>query len=195
MHIYIYIFSLADFFLNFAVNLMGRFSTLIRSLRPGLSRGTSLGQGEQPRAITKLTVVLHPPITAHPLATVRPLPVIGSSPTATNQGQVVSGGPVRPSPDLIHSPPYAGKGKQLAEESHQKKRKQAADEDNTKSTTKERGLMANIKRAVPLEKFISINPDVSSQGRVSNIKDHFGCLLLRLFLSLLWLNESISKDD
>ena len=57
------------------------------------------------------------------------------------------------------------------------------------------GLVVNTKHATSPEKFISINLDVNPQGRVSNIEDHFGCLLFHLRLFLQWLNESISKND
>ena len=55
--------------------------------------------------------------------------------------------------------------------------------------------MANAKHVELSDKFISINPDASQQGRVPNIEDHFRCRLHRLCISLQWMNESINKDN
>ena len=66
----------------FPPNLMGRFSTLIYTPKPGPSEGTSSTQGEQPRAVTTQPVVTPRPFVAtRPLAIVHPPPAIASSPT------------------------------------------------------------------------------------------------------------------
>ena len=95
---------------------MGYFSTLFCTSRPGPSGGTSPGQGEQPRAVTKPDVVPRTSITIHPHTTVHLPSVTASSLTATNQGQVVNRGPAYPFLDLTHSLPHPVRGKQPAEE-------------------------------------------------------------------------------
>ena len=129
-YIYIY-FHLLIFPRCFAANLMGRVSTLLCASRLGPFGGISPGQGEQPQAVTKLAAILRPPVAVYPPS------ILASSPIIVNQGQVVSGGPINPSHNLTRSFPHTGRRKQLAEESQEKKWKQATDEDNTKSAAEE----------------------------------------------------------
>ena len=99
----------------FEVNLMGRFSTFTHALRFGPSGGTSLGQGEQPRAITKPAAVPHSLVNVHPPPAARLPPIAASSLSAVNQGRVISRGSIRPSHNLPHSPPHVGRGKHPTE--------------------------------------------------------------------------------
>ena len=76
------------------------------------------------------------------------------------------------------------KRKQPIDDSLQKKRKRAANTDNEEVAGIEGSFMADARCMEWRDKFVSINPTDDYEGRVTDIKEHFGCLPLHLCLPI-----------
>ena len=82
-----------------------------------------------------------------------------------------------PSQDATHLAFCMDKGKQLADNQQQRKRKQAVEADNKDVIEVCNGsFMADVMHIEQWDRYISLNPTDDYQGRVMNIEEHFGNL-------------------
>ena len=86
------------------------------------------------------------------------------------------------------------KGKWLAKESLQRKRKRALSSENNESEVQGEGLMADARQTSHVGEFYNINSDVDLRGELLTSRST-NCFPISLRLSLHWLNECLSRDE
>ena len=182
-------------FTLFVILVFGGMSRFSSDLNCPLSFGIARGSGPsigRPPSSSILPVVAPSPVAAtdvSPIAIGVPAPSADQDRGSNGQSSHVPTGPLNSAQPLIN------KGKRVADEGLQRKRKWNAGSENKEFETLGEGLMANARRAGHVGEFYNINPNATPEGRIVNLEEYIDHLLIRLCLPLQWLNECLGRDE